>query len=182
MRGRLVHVVVTSTDNLQILFIRGRKVLLSTQLAPLYGVPIQALNQAVRRNKDRFPEDFMFELTREESIDLRLQGSSESGRGRHSKYPPIAFTQEGVAMLSSVLRSKRAVATNIAIMREFVKLRELMSSNRELAQKIDALERRHEAQFKVVFNSIRELIQAKPKEIAATAPTPQKKSIGFGRE
>jgi phage regulator Rha-like protein len=101
-------------------------------------------------------------------------------RGQYSKYRPYAFTQEGIAMLSSVLRSKRAVQVNIAIMRTFVKLRELMTSHRELAQKINALERRYDAQFKVVFQSIRELIEAKPKEL--TRIPSKKHPLGFGRE
>jgi uncharacterized protein YjcR len=104
----------------------------------------------------------------------------EGGRGKHSKYLPDAFTQEGIAMLSSVLHSPRAIQANIAIMRVFVKLREMMFSHRDLSQKIEALERRYDAQFKVVFNSIKELINAKPKELVQATLTRRK--IGFGRD
>lgn len=162
-----------------ILLIRGRKVILSFHLAKLYEVEPRALNQAVKRNIERFPDDFMFQLAGDELQSLRSQNVilQDGGKGSHSKYLPYAFTQEGVAMLSSVLRSSRAVQVNVAIMRAFVKLRELMNSHQELAQKIAALERRYDAQFKVVFNSIRELIEAKPKELVQV---PAKRKIGFG--
>lgn len=156
--------------------------MLSAHLAEIYGVEVRALLQAVRRNAERFPEDFMFQLTPEETEALRSQNVilEGKGRGQHSKYRPHAFTQEGVAMLSSVLRSKRAIQANIAIMRTFVRLRELMASHRDLAQKIDALERRYDAQFKVVFQSIRELINAKPKDLPAVPA--KKRPLGFRRE
>ena len=156
--------------------------MLSAHLAEIYGVEVRALLQAVRRNVERFPEDFMFQLTPEETEALRSQNVilEGKGRGQHSKYRPHAFTQEGVAMLSSVLRSKRAIQANIAIMRTFVRLRELMASHRDLAQKIDALERRYDAQFKVVFQSIRELINAKPKDLPAVPA--RKRPLGFRRE
>jgi len=141
-----------------------------------------ALMQAVRRNIERFPDDFMFQLTSDEFESLRSQNVilEEKGKGRHSKYLPHAFTQEGIAMLSSVLRSSRAVQANIAIMRTFAKLRELMNSHRELALKIDSLERRYDSRFKVVFNSIRKLIEARPNELVRV-PTPKRK-IGFGKK
>lgn len=156
--------------------------MLSAHLAEIYGVEVRALLQAVRRNVERFPGDFMFQLTPEETEALRSQNVilEGKGRGQHSKYRPHAFTQEGVAMLSSVLRSKRAIQANIAIMRTFVRLRELMASHRDLAQKIDALERRYDAQFKVVFQSIRELINAKPKDLPAVPA--RKRPLGFRRE
>ena len=163
-----------------ILLLRGRKVLLSTQISDLYDVDTRGLTQAVKRNSDRFPSDFMFQLNADELETLRSQNVIlKGGRGQHSKYPLFAFTQEGVAMLSSVLRSKTAIQANIAIMRAFVKLRELMASHAELAKKIDALEKRHDAQFRVVFNSIRELIKA-----SATLETmpARKRRIGFGHE
>ena len=165
--------------NQLILVIRGYKVMLSSDLADLYGVEVRALIQAVKRNETRFPQDFMFQLTSEEVEFLRSQNVilNTSKRGHNIKYLPYAFTQEGVAMLSSVLRSSRAVEANIAIMRAFVKVRELMNSHRELAQKIDQLEKRYNAQFRVVFNSIRELINAKPKELMHV---PKKRKIGFG--
>ena len=160
-----------------IFLIRGYKVMLDEHLAQLYGVTTSALVQAVKRNEGRFPSDFMFQLTPEEYMALRSQIVISVGRtGR--RYPPFAFTQEGVAMLSSVLRSERAIEANIAIMRTFVKLRELMVSHRELADKITALERRYDVQFKVVFRSIRELIDANPKTVPQI---PRKKPLGFGR-
>lgn len=165
-----------------ILVIRGRKVMLSFNLAELYEVEHRALVQAVKRNHSRFPEDFMFQLSEAERDSLRSQNVilDGGGKGQHFKYLPYAFTQEGVAMLSGVLRSPRAVEANIAIMRAFVKLRELMSSHRDLAQKIEALERQYNAQFKVVFKSIKELIDAKPGELPQVPFV--KKKIGFGRD
>ena len=138
--------------------------------------------QAVKRNPERFPADLMFQLSEDEFQALRSQNVTleGGGKGQHSKYLPYAFTQEGIAMLSSVLRSKRAIQANQAIMRTFVKLRELMNTHRNLADKINALESRYDAEFKVVFNSIRELIRAKPKELPS-APS-KKKLIGFGRD
>ena len=168
--------------NPRILIIRTKKVMLSIQLAELYQIEHRALVQAVKRNKERFPEDFMFQLSKAEVESLRSQNVilDGKGRGRYSKYLPYAFTQEGVAMLSGVLRCPRAVEANIAIMRAFVKLREMMSSHKELARKIEALERRYDAQFKVVFKSIKELIDAKPHELPQVPPS--KRKIGFGRE
>ena len=154
--------------------------MLSGHLAQLYEVEVRALVQAVKRNYDRFPDDFMFQLTSEEFESLRSQNVILEQKGRHSKYLPYAFTQEGIAMLSSVLRSHRAVQVNIAIMRTFVKLRELMNTHRDLAHKIDSLERRYDSQFKVVFNSIRKLIDAEPKELVRVSS--QKRKIGFGAE
>jgi phage regulator Rha-like protein len=165
-----------------IYLIRGRKAMLSFHLARLYDVEHRALIQAVKRNAERFPSDFMFQLSAEETEALRSQNVilEGTGKGQHSKYRPYAFTQEGVAMLSGILRSKRAVEANIAIMRTFVKLREMMNEQHDLAERINGLERRYDAQFKVVFNSIRELIRAKPKTLVEIVP--QKRRIGFGRE
>lgn len=165
----------------KIYLIHGMKVLMSYDLAQLYGVEVRSLMQAVKRNIERFPKDFMFQLTQVEADALRSQNVIlEISPGKHFKYLPYAFTQEGVAMLSSVLRSKRAIQANIAIMRTFVKLRELMNSHRDLAKKIDALENRYNAQFKVVFNSIREIIRAKPRKLVEQAK--KTKTIGFGRD
>lgn len=126
----------------RIYLIRGQKVMMDSDLAELYRVPTKVLNQAVRRNASRFPEDFMFQLTQEEASALRSQiVTLEKGRGRYSKYAPAAFTELGVAMLSSVLRSERAVQMNVLIMRAFVKLREVLAGHRELAQKIEQLDR-----------------------------------------
>lgn len=153
--------------------------MLSSDLALLYDVAPKVLLQAVRRNIDRFPTDFMFQLTSEEWHSLRSQFVTleNKGKGQYSKYLPYAFTQEGIAMLSSALQNPRAIQVNIAIMRTFIKLRELMISHDDLSKKIETLEGRYNAQFRVIFNSIRELISAKPKELPkATA----KRKIGFG--
>lgn len=162
-----------------ILLIRGHKVMLRTDLAPLYGVEPRVLVQAVKRNIERFPDDFMFQLTWGETATLRSQSVIPSGsdsassrsqfvilkRGLNIKFPPYAFTEQGVAMLSSVLRSKRAVQVNIEIMRAFVQLRQMLASNAELARKLATLEKKYDAQFKVVFDAIRELMTpAEPKK------------------
>lgn len=149
-----------------IFMIRGEKVLLDTDLAALYGVEARALNQAVARNRSRFPNDFMFRLAAEEyeRVRERLPISSQSvmtsPQRRALRYRPYAFTEQGVAMLSSVLRSARAVEVNIAIMRTFVQLRRLMDSNRDLARKIEAMEEKYDEQFSVVFDAIKKLIAA----------------------
>ena len=157
-----------------ILLLRGQKVLLDAELAALYGVPTKVLNQAVQRNSSRFPADFMFQLTAEEAACLRSQiVTIDAGRGRHRKYRPYAFTEQGVAMLSSVLRSPRAVLVNVEIMRAFVRLRQMVESEAGLVGKLDALERRYDAQFKVVFDAIRELM-------APVAPA--RRPIGFTRK
>jgi len=140
----------------KILLIRGQKVMLDSDLAELYGVETSNLNKAVKRNIDRFPEDFMLQLTKEEADSLRFQIGMSKTEGRGGRrYLPYAFTEQGVAMLSSVLNSKRAVQVNIAIMRVFVKLREMIASNKELAKKLDNLEKKYDTQFKVVFDAIR---------------------------
>ena len=141
----------------KILFIRGQKVMLDRDLAQLYGVETRVLNQAVRRNIERFPADFMFTLTRDEIMRIsQIVISSGHETIKFSKNV-MAFTEQGVAMLSSVLNSKRAVQVNIAIMRVFVKLREMIASNKELSRRLDKLEKKYDAQFKVVFDAIREL-------------------------
>lgn len=163
-------VVLVERITQAILLIRGHKVMLDSDLAELYGVATKVLIQAVKRNIDRFPEDFMFQLTEQELGNLRSQFVTSSWGGR--RYPPYAFTEQGVAMLSSVLRSDRAIHVNIEIMRAFVRLRRMLASNAELARKLAALERKYDAQFKVVFDAIRELM---------TPPEPKKKRpIGFG--
>lgn len=140
----------------RILLIRGHKVMLSTHLAELYAVEPRALVQAVKRNRERFPDDFMFRLDTAEVANLKSQTVISSWGGRRAT--PYAFTEQGVAMLSSVLRSRRAVLVNVEIMRAFVRLRRILASNRELAGKLAALERKYDAQFKVVFDAIRELM------------------------
>lgn len=140
--------------------VRGERVLFDSDIARLYGVSTGALNQAVKRNRARFPEDFMFQLTRREIEYLSASRSQPVilKRGQNIKYRPYAFTEQGVAMLSSVLRSARAVEVNIAIMRTFVQLRRLMDSNRRLARKIESMERKYDEQFSVVFDAIKRLI------------------------
>ena len=158
-----------------ILSLRGQRVILDFALAPLYQVDVRTLNQAVSRNNDRFPSDFMFRLTAEETDSLRSQFVilKTPGRGRYSKYAPSAFTEQGVAMLSGVLRSKRAVQVNVEIMRAFVRLRQMLASNSELARKLEQLEKKYDAQFKVVFDAIRELMappRSKSRPIGFTTP------------
>ena len=156
----------------KILLIRGQKVMLSMHLAELYGVETRALNQAVRRNINRFPEDFMLQLKDSEAEQLVSQNVIP-----HRKYfggsLPYAFTEQGVAMLSSVLSSERAILVNIAIMRAFVKLREILATHKELAHKLEQLEQKiekHDEEIKAVFDAIRQLM---------TLPEPKKKKIGF---
>ena len=137
--------------------VRNQRVLLDADLAVLYGVRTKALNQAVRRNRARFPPDFMFQLIAREAAILRSQTvTSNSHGGRRNR--PYAFTEQGVAMLSSVLRSARAIAVNVEIMRAFVRLRQMAESQGELVQKLDALEKKYDAQFKVVFDAIRQMM------------------------
>jgi phage regulator Rha-like protein len=152
-----------------ILLIRGQKVMLDRDLAELYGVETRSLIQAVKRNVERFPTDFMFQLTQGEFDSLRSQIVISKGKGGR-RYPPYAFTEQGVAMLSSVLRSKRAVQVNVEIMRAFVRLRQMLASHSELARKLAALESKYDEQFAVVFEAIRQLM---------TPPATSHKQIGF---
>ncbi|MDP2682378.1 MAG: ORF6N domain-containing protein [Deltaproteobacteria bacterium] len=154
----------------KILLIRGHKVMLDSSLAELYGVATKVLIQAVKRNARRFPPDFMFQLNNQEVISLRSQFvTSKSGRGGR-RYLPYVFTEQGVAMLSSALNSERAIQVNIAIMRVFVKLREMIASNKELSRRLDELEKNYDTQFKVVFDAIRQLM---------ASPEPKRRKIGF---
>jgi hypothetical protein len=151
--------------------IRGEKVMLDRDLAELYQVQTKALNQAVRRNIDRFPADFMFQLTENEVAEVnRSQFVTGSEKHRDPRFPPFAFTEQGVAMLSSVLRSKRAITVNIEIMRAFVKLRQMLVSNVELSRRLDELESKYDKQFRVVFDAIRRLM---------VTPARGRKEIGF---
>jgi len=171
-----------------ILILRGHKVMLDADLAMLYGVETRSLVQAVKRNLERFPADFMFQLNVEEAqrsrsqtvilnaepgeiIDVSRSQSVTLKRGANIKYLPYAFTEQGVAMLSSVLRSPRAVLVNVEIMRAFVRLRQMLQANAELAAKLAALEKKYDAQFKVVFDAIRELM---------APPDKPRRRIGFG--
>lgn len=162
-------IVLSESVDLRILTLRGHRVMLDVDLAELYGVEIRALNQGVRRNSERFPDDFMFALSVEEWRAIRDSiGQSRGWGGRRN--PPLAFTEQGVAMLSSVLRSDRAVAVNIEIMRAFIRLREALRSHRDLAQRLDELEAKYDRQFGMVFDAIRRL---------ALPPTPSRNPIGF---
>ena len=158
---------IIPTENITslIYLIRGQKVLLDRDLAVLYGVETRVLKQAVRRNQTRFPADFMFELTIEEDRSLRSQNVTLK-RGGHSKYPPMAFTEQGVAMLSSVLKSESAIQVNIQIMRAFTRLRQLIIDNAELRREIESLRSETEGKFEIVFKALDQLLnkEAKPKK------------------
>lgn len=167
----------------KIFLIKGKRVMLDRDLAGLYGVETKNLNRAVKRNAERFPEDFMFQLNEREhntflrfqigtlkNKNLKSQSVTSSLRGKHRKYLAYAFTEQGVAMLSSVLNSQRAIQVNIQIMRTFTKLREFIATNRELREKVEKLESKYDQQFKVVFEAIRHLLEA---------PTKPKSKIGF---
>jgi len=152
----------------KIFLVRKQKVMLDRDLAELYGVETKVLKQAVKRNIDRFPHDFMFELTSDEFQNLRSQIVTSSWGG--TRYISMAFTEQGVAMLSSVLRSKRAVQVNIQIMRAFTQLRQMLSTHKDLKKKIEAMERKYDQQFQVVFEAIKQLLETEAKP---------KKKIGF---
>lgn len=158
----------------RILLIRGHKVMLDSHLADLYQVTTGNLNKAVKRNPDRFPDDFMFQLGKEEAESLRFQnGISKSDRGGR-RYLPYVFTEQGVAMLSTVLKSERAIAVNIAIMRTFVRLRQILATNQELADRLAAMEDEYDQRFKVVFDILEQLM--------GPALDPPKRPIGFVAE
>jgi tRNA U34 5-methylaminomethyl-2-thiouridine-forming methyltransferase MnmC len=142
----------------KIYYLRGKKVMLDFDLANLYGLETRILKQQIKRNLERFPDDFMFQLTKNEWNELITNCDKFPLNVRHFPVRPLAFTEQGVAMLSSVLRSRQAIMVNIAIMRAFVNLRLMLESNKELAQKIDELERKYDAQFQVVFDAIRNMI------------------------
>lgn len=157
-----------------IVVLRGHKVMLDADLAALYEVETKALVQAVKRNPSRFPSDFMFQLTDQEVAILKSQSvTSSAGWGGRRRSLPYVFTEHGVAMLSSVLRSERAMAVNIEIMRAFGRLRRMLADHADLARKVIALEKKYDAQFKVVFDAIRALMDP---------PAAKGKQIGFGRE
>ncbi len=145
------------TIGTRILLIRGQKVMLDTDLADLYGVPVKSLNQALRRNKRRFPTDFAFQLTRQEMSHSSRSQIVTLKRGHNIKYRQFAFTEQGVAMLSSVLHSPRAIQVNIAIMRAFVKLRQWLASHADLARKLEEMEKEYDENFRTIFEAIRAL-------------------------
>ncbi len=170
---RRLAVIRPASIERRIYFVRGQKVMIDTDLAMLYRVTTGAFNQAVRRNIQRFPSDFMFQLNAEEVENLRSQFVISSWGGR--RYLPFVFTEQGVAMLSSVLKSDRAIQVNIAIMRAFVKLRAILETHRELAQRLEELElkyERHDGQIREVFDAIRALLESHP----------NKRPIGFRGE
>ena len=154
----------------RIRLVRGHRVLLDADLAILYGVQTKVLIQAVKRNRRRFPEDFMFQLQKGEYGALRSQFVTSKGSRGGRRFLPYCFTEQGVAMLSSVLRSERAISANIAIMRAFVRLREMLILNKELRRKLYELEKKYDAQFRVVFEAIRELM---------APPESNRRRIGF---
>jgi len=143
----------------RILLIRGHKVMIDRHLAELYEVPTFRLNEAVKRNRRRFPEDFMFQLTKEETDSLKSQNAmSKPGRGGRRTLPYV-FTEQGVAMLSTVLNSERAIAVNIAVMRTFVRLRQLLAGHKQLAERLAAMEKRYDRRFKAVFDILKQLME-----------------------
>ncbi len=153
----------------KILLIRGKKVMLDKDLAKLYSVQVKALNQAVKRNMKRFPADFMFQLNKQEFENLKSQFVTSSWGGVRKL--PYAFTEHGVAMLSSVINSEKAIEVNIQIMRTFTKLREMLAGNKELREKIESMEKKYDSQFQIVFAAIKKLLEP---------PTPaEKKEFGF---
>ena len=154
----------------RIFFLRGEKVMIDRHLAELYGVETRTLKQAVRRNIRRFPEDFMFILGKEEFKQWRSQIVISNSDKMGLRYPPMAFTEQGVAMLSTVLKSERAIDVNIAIMRAFVKMRQMLATHKDLKKKIEAMESKYDEQFQVVFEAIRQLLEADEKP---------KRKIGF---
>jgi hypothetical protein len=153
-----------------IYLIRGEKVMLDRDLAALYGVPTKALKQAIKRNSDRFPADFMFVLSPSEFQTWRSQFVTSKADRKGLRYAPMALTEHGILMLSSVLNSERAIRVNIEIMRAFVKLRQMLASNAELSRRLDELESKYDRHFKVVFDAMRELMNP---------PVPSRKRIGF---
>jgi phage regulator Rha-like protein len=170
MEGQMAVIPVERIER-AILSIRGEKVMLDSDLAELYGVETKVLNQAVKRNLDRFPADFMFQLTAIEVFNLnRSQIVTGSQKHRDPRFPPYAFTEHGALMLANVLNSERAAQTSVQVVRAFVRLRQMLASNAELARKLAALENKYDRQFKVVFDAIRRLM---------SRPEPKRREIGF---
>ena len=168
-----VEIVPQQVIESKIFIIRGKKVMLDRDLAILYSVETRALNQAVKRNIERFPSDFMFQLSPDEAKELSRSQIVILKRGQNIKYLPYAFTENGVAMLSSVLNSKRAIQVNIQIMRTFTKIRGMFATHKELKQNIEEMEKKYDYQFKVVFDAIKQLI---------SPPETKKGKIGFRRK
>lgn len=156
-----------------IYIIRGNKVMLDSDLADLYGVPTHRMNEQIKRNKKRFPGDFMFQLTKEEFENLKSQFVTSNWGGRRKL--PYVFTEQGVAMLSGVLNSDRAIQVNIAIMRTFIKLRSMIATHKEMKNKIDAMEKKYDKQFKVVFTALKHLFEEPEQSKTVIGFTPKKK-------
>ncbi|MBT4087817.1 MAG: ORF6N domain-containing protein [Deltaproteobacteria bacterium] len=165
--------IITSEEILsRIYVIRGKRVMLDRDLAELYRVETKRLKESVKRNIERFPEDFMFQLTKQDLEILRSQIATlkRQGRGQHSKYPPYAFSEHGILMLSSVLRSDRAIQVNINIMRAFTQVRDMITNHKDLVQRIDEMEQKYDDNFRIVFDAIRQLVNP---------PEGKKSKIGF---
>lgn len=164
----------------KILLIRGEKVMLDADIAELYGVATKRLNEQIRRNSDKFPEDFAFQLAAEEWQSIKSRGdlnrsqfATGSQKHRDPRFLPWVFTEHGAIMAATVLNSKQAVAMSVYVVRAFVKLREMIASHKDLAKRLDELEKKYDSQFKVVFDAIRQLM---------APPETKKKKIGFRRE
>ena len=170
MKKLAIALLPQETIESKIFFLRGKRVMLDRDLAILYGVETRALNQAVRRNMRRFPEDFMFQLTKEEMESWKSQIVISNREKMGLRRRPYAFTEQGVAMLSSVLNSDRAIQVNIQIMRTFTKLREMLMAHKDLKRKIEDMEKKYDYQFKIVFDAIKQLLEP---------PTEPKGKIGF---
>ena len=168
-RTSVTYLIPQETVESKIFFLRNEKMMLDNDLALLYNVETKQLKRAVNRNLERFPDDFMFKLTMKEYKVLRCQTGTLK-RGRHAKYLPYAFSEQGIAMLSSVLNSKRAILVNIQIIRIFTKLRKLLISHEDLKRKIISMEEKYDGQFKIVFDAIRQLL---------TPPEKPRRRIGF---
>ena len=177
-----VEIITPESIEQLIFMIRGQKVMLDRDLAGLYGVETRVLKQAVRRNVARFPEDFMFEMTEAEFKNWRSQFVTSNRDRMGLRYRPMAFTEQGVAMLSSVLKSDRAVQVNIEIMRAFVKLRQMLSANKDLERRFDALEERYDEQFKVVFDAIRALMEPPEKSRKPIGFEVKEKKVAYGKK
>ena len=168
--GEQVNLVPVERIERAIILVRGEKVMLDSDLAEIYGVETGALNRAVKRNENRFPTDFMFQLTTREAESLRCQFGISNERRGGRRYLPYAFTEHGALMLANVLNSERAAQTSVQVVRAFVRLRQMLASNAELARKLEALEKKYDTQFKVVFDTIRRLM---------SPPETKRREIGF---
>lgn len=158
-RNTKISLIVAETISRKIHIVRGHKIMLDNDLAMLYDVPTKRLNEQVRRNRKRFPKDFMFKLNNKESSLLRSQFATSNSTSGGRRYQPYAFTEQGIAMLSSVLNSERAIKMNIAIMRAFVQLRQILTTHKELADKLKSLETKYDGRYRVVFEALNKLIR-----------------------